>query len=37
MLIEDQLLMKLDLGIDAKLQLVKINAQLEANKMLEVE
>jgi hypothetical protein len=37
MLIEYQQLMKLNLGINAKPQLVKINAQLETCKMLEVE
>jgi hypothetical protein len=29
--------MKLNLGIDAEPQMVKINAQLEINKVLEVE
>jgi hypothetical protein len=29
--------MKLNLGIDANPQMVKINAQLEINKMMEVE
>jgi hypothetical protein len=29
--------MKLNLGIDAKPQLVEINAQLETSKMLEAE
>jgi flagellin-specific chaperone FliS len=29
--------MKLNMGIDAKPQLVKINAQLEISKVLEVE
>jgi hypothetical protein len=29
--------MKLNLGIDAELQMVKINAQLETSKVLEVE
>jgi hypothetical protein len=37
MLIEDQQLMKFNLGTDAKPQLVKINAQLEINKVLELE
>ncbi len=37
MLIENQQLMKLNLGIDVKPQLVKINAQLETGKVLEVE
>jgi hypothetical protein len=36
-LIEDQQLMKFNLGTDAEPQLVKINAQLEINKVLEVE
>jgi hypothetical protein len=36
-LIEDQQLMKLNLGIDAKSQMVKINAQLKISKMLEME
>ncbi len=37
MLIEDQQLMKLNLGIDAKPHLVNINAQLKIGKVLEVE
>ncbi len=37
MLIEDQQLMKLNLGTNAKPQLVKINAQLETCKVLEVK
>ncbi len=37
MLIEDQQLMKLNLGIDAKPQMVKTNAQLEMGKVLELE
>ncbi len=36
-LIEDQQLMKLNLGIDLEPQMVKINAQLEIGKVLEVE
>jgi hypothetical protein len=36
MLIENQYLMKLNLGIDAKPQMVNINAQLETCKVLEV-
>jgi hypothetical protein len=36
-LIEDQQLMKLNLGIDAKTQMVKNNAQLETCKVQEVE
>jgi hypothetical protein len=34
---KDQQLLKLNLGIDAKPQMVKINAQLEIGKVLEVE
>ncbi len=34
---EDQQLMKLNLGTNAKPQMVKINAQLETGKVLEVE
>jgi hypothetical protein len=37
MLVEDQQLIKLNLGIDAKPQMVKINAHLEKGKVLEVE
>ncbi len=37
MLTEDQQLMKLNLGIDVGPQMVKINAQLEIGKVLEVE
>ncbi len=37
MLIEDQQLMKLNMGIDVEPQMVKINAQLETCKVLEVE
>ncbi len=37
MLIKDQQLMKLNIRTDAKPQLVKINAQPETSKMLEVE
>ncbi len=37
MLIENQQLMKLNMGIDAKPQMVKINAQLETSKVLELE
>jgi hypothetical protein len=36
-LTKDQQLMKLNLGTDAKPQMVKINAQLEIGKVLEVE
>jgi hypothetical protein len=36
-LTKDQQLMKLNLGTDAKPQLVNINAQLEIGKVLEVE
>jgi hypothetical protein len=36
-LIEDQQLMKFNLGTNAKPQMVKINAQLEISKVLEVE
>jgi hypothetical protein len=36
-LIKNQQLMKLNLGIDAKSQMVKINAYLEIGKVLEVE
>jgi hypothetical protein len=36
-LIEDQQLMELNLGIDARPQLVNINAQLETCKVFEVE
>ncbi len=36
-LTEDQQLMKLNLGIDAKPHMVKINAQLEISKVLEME
>jgi len=36
-LIEDRQLMKFNMGIDAKPQLMKINAQLEIGKVLEVE
>jgi hypothetical protein len=36
-LIEDQQLMKLNLGTDAKPQMVETNAQLETRKVLEVE
>ncbi len=35
-LTEDQQLMKFNFGIDAKPQLVNINAQLETGKMFEV-
>jgi hypothetical protein len=34
---EDQQLMKFNLGIDAKLKMVKNNPQLETCKVLEVE
>jgi hypothetical protein len=37
MLIEDQQLMKFNLGIDAKPHMVKTNAQLETGKVLELE
>ncbi len=37
MLIEDQQLMKFNLGTDVEPQLVKINAQLEISKVLELE
>ena len=37
MLIEYQQLMKLNLGIDVEPQMVKINAQLEIGKVLEME
>jgi hypothetical protein len=37
MLIEDQQLMKPNLGIDVEPQMVKINAQLETGKVLELE
>ncbi len=37
MLTKDQQLMKLNMGIDAEPQMVKINAQLETNKVLELE
>jgi hypothetical protein len=37
MLVEDQQLMKFNLGTNAKPQMVKINAQLETCKVLEVE
>jgi hypothetical protein len=37
MLIEDQQLMKLNLGIDAKPHMVKTNAQLETGKVLKLE
>ncbi len=36
-LIEDQQLMKFNMGINAKQRIVKINAQLETSKVLEVE
>jgi hypothetical protein len=36
-LTENQQLMKLNLGIDAKPQMVKINAHLETSKLLEVD
>ncbi len=36
-LTEDQQLMKFNLGIDVKPQMVKINAQLEISKVLELE
>ncbi len=36
-LIEDQQLMNLNFGTNAKPQMVKINAQLETGKVLEVE
>jgi hypothetical protein len=35
MLTKDQQLMKLNMGIDVKPQMVKINAQLEIGKVLE--
>jgi hypothetical protein len=35
--IEDQQLMKFNLGIDAEPQMVKINAQLETCEVLELE
>jgi hypothetical protein len=37
MLIKDQQLMKLNLGTNIEPQMVKINAQLEIGKVLEVE
>jgi hypothetical protein len=37
MLTKDQQLMKLNLGTNAEPQMVKINAQLEIGKVLEVE
>jgi hypothetical protein len=37
MLIEDQQLLKLDLGIDAKPQTLNISAQLKTCRVLEVE
>jgi len=37
MLIKEQQLMKFTLGIDAKPQMVKINARLEISKMLKME
>ncbi len=37
MLTEDQQLMKFNLGTDVKPQMVKINAQLETSKVLELE
>jgi len=37
MLIENQQLMKFNVGIDAEPHMVKINAQLETNKVLELE
>ncbi len=37
MLTKDQQLMKFNLGTDAKPQLVKINAHLEIDKVLEIE
>ncbi len=37
MLIEDQQLMKFNLGTNVKPQMVKINAQLETSKVLELE
>jgi hypothetical protein len=37
MLTKNQQLMKLNLGTDPKPQMVKINAQLEIGKVLEVE
>ncbi len=37
MLTKDQQLMKLNLGIDVEPQMVKINAQLEISKVLEIE
>jgi hypothetical protein len=36
-LIENQQLMKLNMGTNVKPQMVKINAQLETSKVLEVE
>jgi len=37
MLIENQQLMKFNLGTNAESQMVKINAQLEISKVLKVE
>jgi len=37
MLIKNQQLMKFNVGIDAEPHMVKINAQLETNKVLELE
>jgi hypothetical protein len=37
MLIEDQQLMKFNLGIDVEPHMLKINAQLEMGKVLELE